>query len=92
MEIFAIVFLFVSALVALFILYLLIRNERVYDFRVKMNHICAKKMKDCDWEEGMKMWDSIMDEPTYDDMLFSFKSLIPKYWYNDEQLKFMGLK
>lgn len=96
MEICAILLLLsVSVLVLVCAFYILIRNERVCEFRIRINHICSERMKVSEWgewEERMKMWNSIMDEPTYDDMLFSFKPLIPEAWFNDEELKFMGLK
>lgn len=42
------------------------------------------------YDELKEIWRSIEDV-SYDRMLYSFKPLKPKYWFNKEQLDFLAL-
>lgn len=85
-------------------IYILIRNNFVYEFVTSLNETCYQvclnhneKIFDCNnLEDFMKeqerledMWESI-SEIKYEKMLYSFKPLKPKYWLNKEQLKFIN--
>lgn len=85
-------------------IYILIRNNFVYEFVTSLNETCYQvclnhnnKIYDCNnLEDFIKeherledIWTSI-SEISYEKMLFSFKPLKPKYWLNKEQLEFIN--
>lgn len=97
------VILLISLVVSIYILF---RNDRVYEFRIMLTDLCCKI--NCDYLDSLegkdytddrrkykeylsKMWDSISDI-SYEKMLYSIKPLKPEYWLNKEQLEFLKLK
>lgn len=84
--------------------YILIRNNFVYEFVTSLNETCYQvclnhndkiydynNLKDFmkEHEKLEDIWKSI-SEIGYEKMLYSFKPLKPKYWLNKEQLEFIN--
>ena len=93
----------VMLIVFIALAYLMIRNTFVYNFKMHLSYICHSICKehiskiyeyysifdyDKDHEKLIKMLDS-MSNISYEKMLYSFKPLKPKYWLNEEQMKFI---
>lgn len=84
--------------------YILIRNNFVYEFVTSLNETCYQvclnhinKIYDYSNLEDYRkeherledIWKSI-SEISYEKLLYSFKPLKPKYWLNEEQLNFIN--
>lgn len=88
-------------------IYFIIRNNRVGNFKIKMNNLChdiciknsQKLFESCSdldiiensIDNDNRIWRSI-NEIDYDKMLYNIKPLKPKYWFNKEQLEFINKK
>lgn len=62
-------------------IYILNRNEKVYDFRIGI-------IKDVPWGHWWKAKE-ILDKYTYEDMLYSIKPLKLESWYTDDEIKIL---
>ena len=84
-------------------IYILIRNNSVYNFELLLNErcyeICQNHLDSLDkltpeamedHQELVNVWHSIMDIP-YGKLLFSFKPLKPEYWLTEKQLAFLRI-
>ena len=70
---------------------LFIRNEYVYEFKVKiLNDVYRPKQNANLSEDNLKIADAIIEKLIRDQMLFSFKPLKLKYWFTDEEIDFIN--
>ena len=74
-------------------LYLMVRNEMVFRFRVKIIKLLYEKLGDCEDIRDFDMLDAIhgrLDcEASYDRMCNSFKPLRLEYWFTKEQVDYL---
>lgn len=88
-------------------IYLLWRNNKVYNFRIKIIDDCHNVLNNFldslkDDEELHERYeeykyletkkDEILSKHSYESMLFSLKPLKLERWYTEEEVKFMNLK
>ena len=88
-------------------IYLLWRNNKVYNFRIKIIDDCHNVLNNFldslkDDEELYERYeeykyletkkDEILSKHSYESMLFSLKPLKLERWYTEEEIKFMNLK
>lgn len=88
------------SILLVFSVYFLIRNDNVlyfrlnyvrnaYDYLYKTLHCCTNEE---DLDEYYKLCDRVnnaIDRYSYDKMLFSFKPLKLKYWFTEEEIKYL---
>ena len=83
---------------------ILIRNNYVFKYRINLNdrghQVCSNYLHNTpldkiDWdyhEELEKMWDSLLNNHSYDEMVLKlWKPLKDKYWLTKEQIDFLNL-
>lgn len=76
--------LFISAHMIIGIIvcfYLLFRNGKVYDFRIKFIKIANL----ANYKEVIKLYDKY----SYEEMLYSFKPLKLEAWFTEEEIKIL---
>lgn len=74
--------------------YILIRNHKVYKFRIYITDLIYSKACDmindgASYKDTSCLWNMIKDI-SYDEMLYSFKPLKMEYWFTDDELKLLG--
>lgn len=69
------------------VIYILIRNERVYSFRRSVFDSMITNSND---EKELLMSMDIINKHSYTSMVYSFKPLKPHYWFTEEELKFLS--
>ena len=74
--------------------YVLIRNNKVCKFRIYIADLIYSK--GCDMinngashSDIVELWD-MLNDISYDEMLYSFKPLKIEYWFTEEELKLLG--
>lgn len=78
-------------------LYIFIRNEKVFVFRMYIiyrayGELLRISCEDIDKYESMhKEWNKIYDRHSYNKMLFSFKLLKSEHWFTEEEIKRFNL-
>lgn len=98
-----IIILIVYTIVVLMCVLLIYRVDKVYWFKCELNdlgyNICKNYLDQIEmfteeevlhYAELRRIWVSI-NEISPNKMLYSFKPLKPKYWLNEEQMKFLEL-
>lgn len=76
------------------LIYFLIRNYKVFKFRMYIANLiysraCDKINDGTSYEDASCLWNMLQDI-SYDEMLFSFKPLKMECWFTDEELKSLG--
>lgn len=61
--------------------YILWRNDKVFDFRLKIIYAFSP----ANWSEAKKLYEKY----SYNDMLFSLKSLKLEAWFTEEEIKIL---
>ncbi len=95
MEIIRTIVLTILIALLLFNIYIMIRNSRVYTFRMFVADNIAlevnKRIKqDAITTKEISIMFGILNTVSYAKMLFSFKPLRVEYWFTKEELKIMG--
>lgn len=95
MEIIATILLTMCIALLLLSICFLIRNSRVYTFRMSvLKDIDSEVTKRIDQNaitsEEISQIYGILCEVSYTKMLYSFKPLKVEYWFTEEELKIMG--
>ena len=98
-----IIILMVYTIIVLICVLLTYRVDKVYWFKCELNdlgyNICKNYLDQIEmfteeevfhYAELRRIWLSI-NKISPNKMLYSFKPLKPKYWLNEEQMKFLGL-
>jgi hypothetical protein len=75
-------------------MYVQIRNYKVYKFRVYIAYLIDSRACDmindgASYQDISYLWE-ILDDISYEKMLFSFKPLKMEYWFTDDELKLLG--
>ena len=94
MKIIATILLTILISFALLCIYMLWRNDKVYDFRMSiLRHIDSvarlKIIEGATAKEINQMFE-VLNASSYAKMLHSFKPLKVEYWFTEEELKIMG--
>ena len=99
-----IIILFLCAITLAFSIYFLIRNRKVYDFRINIYHSLYDSIINYlrgfttdeefadhinEYYELSNKVDAIKAKYSYDQMLCSFKPLKLENWYSEEEIKFI---
>jgi len=90
----------ISIIMLIFSFYFLIRNNKVYEFRIKYSNAAfnylQKVLDSCvtrqDFDNYYVLRDdllNIMDKYSYYQMLYSFKSLKLENWFSKEEIKYL---
>lgn len=70
-------------------LYVLVRNNKTYNFRMYILDCIYNNYKSEDYFRYI----SLYNKYSYEDILYSFKPLKLKYWYSEEEIKILkGIK
>lgn len=76
------------------LIYFLIRNYKVFKFRWYIADLiyfraCDMINDGASYRDIFGLWD-MLDDISYDKMLYSFKPLKMEYWFTEEELKLLG--
>lgn len=81
------VILLIIVFLALIVLtYVLIRNEKVFNFREYIRECIYENYNGDDY---FQIRQTLYDKYSYDDLLYSIKPLKLEYWYTEEEIKVM---
>ena len=74
--------------------YILIRNHKVFKFRIYITDLICSKLCDMitdgtSYKDASCLWNMLKDI-SYDEMLYSFKPLKMECWFTEEELKLLG--
>lgn len=74
--------------------YSLIRNDKVYKFRGYIIDLIYSRASDminegASYQDISYLW-NMLEDISYDEMLYSFKPLKMEYWFTDDELKLLG--
>ena len=83
-----------SIIVIIISMCVLSRNDKVYKFRVYIANLIYSKACDmindgASHQDIFKLWD-VLDDISYDEMLYSFKPLKIECWFTDDELELLG--
>jgi hypothetical protein len=75
-------------------MYVLIRNNKVFKFRVYIADLIYSRAYDmindgASHRDVFGLWD-MLDDISYEEMLYSFKPLKMECWFTDDELKSLG--
>lgn len=95
MEIIRIIVLTILIALLLLNIYIIIRNSRVYPFRISIlenidSEVTKRIKQDAITSKEISIMFGILNTVSYAKMLFSFKPLKVEYWFTEEELKIMG--
>ena len=95
MEIIRIIVLIILIALLLLNIYIMIRNSRVYPFRMSVlenidSEVTKRIKQDAITIKEISQMFGILNTVSYAKMLFSFKPLKVEYWFTKEELKIMG--
>lgn len=83
-----------SIIVIIISMCILIRNDKVYKFRVYIANLIHSRACDmindgASYQDTSYLW-NMLDNISYEKMLYSFKPLKMECWFTDDELKSLG--